>query len=367
MIRLGKFLKKVTCGIIATATLTTAANAAGTAVGTAITATFDLDYTVSSVAQSDPTANSSTFNIDRKVDLTVSAANASVDVTPNLADQVMKFTLTNNGNGTQGYLLTLVTVDGSSILNATPTIHLDDGVDTNTYNSGDDTDYTGGTNVGDLAPDAVHTLWVKATINDVANGTTANIKLIAQTTDSGTTTVTTSDSGSAFAATTEQTVFADADGDGGGADDAVVDGKHADDQDFIVSTADFTASQTAFTILYDYDATSSLDCTTYASAPVTNAKAIPGACIEIEYTLQNDGDSTATAVDWVVNLPTEITYEGYNAAADIAACDDTDGSGTGGAAAGTGFSQTSQSVTCEIFSIAGSGANVTLTFRISVD
>ena len=94
---------------------------------------------------------------------------------------------------------------------------------------------------------------------------------------------------------------------------------------------------------------------------MANAKAISGH-VEVGHTLTN-AYINGNSCDWVVTLPADVTYEGYNDGPDIAACDDNGGS----ASAGAGYGVSGNIVVCEIYSIAGSSATAVLTFRFSID
>ena len=71
--------------------------------------TFNLEYQVGAVAQP-PITNAgapTTFKVDRLVNVTVAASAATVNVAPGQTDAFLTYTVTNNGNDTHRYLLTL--------------------------------------------------------------------------------------------------------------------------------------------------------------------------------------------------------------------------------------------------------------------
>jgi len=104
-------------GLLAVAALTAfstgSASAAGTAADTNVQNTFSLTYSVDGTEQpvidTGPSGSNTPteFTVDRKVDLTV-VSNGNETVAPGEADAELTFTLTNTGNDTQGYDLSLV-------------------------------------------------------------------------------------------------------------------------------------------------------------------------------------------------------------------------------------------------------------------
>ena len=137
--------------------------AAGTTPGTSISNQATLNYDVGGINQTPIDSDGDTgtvgiqttdFVVDRKVDLTV-VSNGNATVIPGSTDQAVPFTLTNVGNDTHGYLLTttagLSPAEDDFDMNSVR-IYVDNG----TIGVFDVADvlYAGGTNVGDLAPDA---------------------------------------------------------------------------------------------------------------------------------------------------------------------------------------------------------------------
>lgn len=93
-----------------------AAHATGTAAGTDITNSATLKYSVGSIAQGDicssPSGNNTntctdtTFKVDNKVNLNIVSAGA-LTVVPGSTTQTLTFTVSNTGNNTQDYVVTL--------------------------------------------------------------------------------------------------------------------------------------------------------------------------------------------------------------------------------------------------------------------
>ena len=86
------------------------AQAAGTASGTTISNSATLAYSVGGVGQTAITSAAATFLVDNKVNLTVAEVGGSLTTTgvvPGSVDRITTFTVTNNGNTLQDYVLTV--------------------------------------------------------------------------------------------------------------------------------------------------------------------------------------------------------------------------------------------------------------------
>ena len=148
--------------------------AAGTAAGTTIDNSVSLTFTVDGENQTE--GANATFVVDNKVDLTVSwDQTALVSAVPDKDDAVLKFTITNEGNNTQDFLLSL----GESVDGTTLPYDDSDGNDTDNQNSegtyafylddGDDAEEIGAddvliTSIEDLTADSSAVIWVTADI-----------------------------------------------------------------------------------------------------------------------------------------------------------------------------------------------------------
>lgn len=140
-------------------TLAQTAMAAGTLAGTEITNQATLAYTVGTLPQPTQSSNPTKFNVDRKVNFNITYVQAAfVDVLPGSTDQALTYTVTNSGNDTQDFDLTVAQLSGGSVLGGTDNIDatavrlfLDDGDES--FDSGD-TDITGSHYLDELAPDA---------------------------------------------------------------------------------------------------------------------------------------------------------------------------------------------------------------------
>ena len=231
------------------------AQAAGTVAGTTVSNTATVSFDVGSVPQT-PVTGTATFVVDDKVNLTVTN-NAGASVVPGSTNQVLAFTLQNNGNKTHGYSLA-ASLGGGITMNSVR-IYRDVNGDGN-LDVGD-TLYTGGTNAGDLAPDATMRLLIVAdTPAGATNGQVSNYNLVATTLNAGTTTITAHDNAIADNANTEQVVFADA----AGPADAVRDGRHSATGTYTVSTATLSVTKTSTVVSDPFNG-------------AVNPKRIPGA------------------------------------------------------------------------------------------
>ncbi len=283
------------------------AHAGGTAPGTDIDNQATLNYKVGTTDQPAVTSDGdpgtagnqvTTFKVDRKVDLTM-VSNGGATVIPNADDQVLPFTLTNTGNDTQGYLLSTIAgldaTDDDYDMDSVR-IFIDNGI-VGTYEPGTDTPYTGGTNVGNLIPDAsINLLIVANTPGTPADTQTSLYHLLAQATDAGTTTPTAATAG-ADDSTAVDTAYAEAAGSAGAGTDDAQDGKHSASGTYTVQAATVTMAKTSAVTDDGFG----------NGAP--NAKAIPGATVTYTLVIENTGGTAATALVVSDDLQvTDVTY-----------------------------------------------------------
>jgi hypothetical protein len=267
-----------------------AAEAAGTASGTAIGNSATVNYQVSGVPQTAiSTGPSATFVVDNKVNLTVTKL-ADSTVVPASADQVLSFSVVNNGNTSQSYALSVVSRGTDSFDMNNVRIYRDDNAN-NAYDAGTDTLYVSATTFGSIAADGtLRVLIVADTPAGQTNGQTAVYDLVATTTDAGTTTETTATTGPNTAGV--DVVFADAAGSDAG--DVARDGKHSAFGTYTVSAAAVTVTKTSAVYSDPFNIT-------------TNPKMIPGAVITYTVTVSNAaGGSNATSVAITDSLNAEI-------------------------------------------------------------
>lgn len=277
------------------------AQAAGTASSTAINNRATISYSVGGVSQSpigsSPTGNSTgagsdtSFVVDNKILHTVNEFSGNATVTsPGANNQITAFTVTNTGNTAQGYLLTATNETGTVLFGQTDNANVNNlrvFVDSNgngTYDSGSDV----AVNIATLAPDASVRVFVLADLPLTAtNGQYSNVRLAAQATNSGTTTVVTQTAGADNPATVD-VVFAD-----GGV--VARDGIHEASDQYAVQSAALSVAKTSSVFSDPFNNT-------------TNPKAIPGAVMQYQITVTNTGTLAAGLVQISDPLPANTTF-----------------------------------------------------------
>lgn len=332
--------------------LSAGTHAGGTAPGTDINNQATLNYRVGTTDQPPVTSDGdtgtpgnqvTTFKVDRKVDLTV-VNDGVATVIPNTNDQVLPFTLENTGNDTHGYILSTIAgvnaTDDDFDMNSVR-IYID--INNNgTYESGTDTLYTAGTNVGDLAPDTTIKLLIVAnTPGTAGNAETSLYNLLAQATDAGTTTPAAETVGADNPAAVD-VAFADAAGSAGIASDDALDGKHSASGTYTVESATVTITKASVVTNDGFGTT----------AP--NAKAIPGATVTYTLTVANSGASDASTLVMTDDLQVaDVTYDDPSVAFDT------------GCTGATSESFSTPTLTINVGTVS-SGATCIITYRVTI-
>ena len=353
-----QYLKKRKTGgrLLALALLTGGAQTAwavGTPSSTTISNTATVDYQVGTDPRT-ASGDAPDILVDNRVDLTVTNTDAgnNVNVSPGVDNQVLTYTVTNTGNTTQGYLLS-VDVDSAAITMGNIRIYVDannDGIP----DAGEL--YTPGTNAGDLDPngtlgtdDVMQVLVVADTPAGAADASVDDFRLVAQTTDAGTADAT---SASLTPTAGVDVVFADGTGSTSEADR---DGQHSDAATYTVQSADLTAAKTIVSTVDEFN----------------SGFAIPGANVTYQIRVTNGGTATVdldtvsvtdaipantqlcvasvgdcTAPSFADGAPSSglaaAAFE-YSFVAGAAACDDASFNGTAPVADGDGYDA---NVTC---------------------
>lgn len=328
------------------------AHAGGTAPGTDINNQATLNYKVGPTDQPAVTSDgdpgtagnqATTFKVDRKVDLTM-ASNGGATVVPNTDDQALSFTLTNTGNDTHGYLLsTIAGLDATDddFDMASVRIYIDNGI-VGTYEPGTDTPYTGGSNVGDLAPDAsINLLVVANTPGTPADTETSLYHLLAQATNAGTTTATAETAGADDTSVVD-TAYAEVAGSAGAGTDDAQDGKHSASGTYTVQAATVTMAKTS-AVTDDGFGTGT-----------PNAKAIPGATVTYTLVIENTG--AANARDLVITDDLQVANVTYVPGASFGA----------GCTGTTSESFSSPTLTLNV-GIVASAATCTITYTVTIN
>jgi uncharacterized repeat protein (TIGR01451 family) len=318
MISVNTMLKRLQIAALTLAAMmaVSSAYAAGTLSGTSVENTATVNYDVAGIVQeeieSSPAGNSTSgagngtptaFVVDNLVDLDVSEiGGATTETTPGFSGALTTFRVTNEGNTTQDYALSV-----TNLASTDPTVHSNadtdvdmtafqvfvDVNDNDTYEPGTDT----ATFIGSLAPDDDIEVFV---LSDAPLGAltsdVANIRLTATTNDAGTSASTpTVETGGTNTAGID-VVFGDDDGN---------DGFEFADDGYTFATADLLISKTSEVVEDPFNG-------------ATNPKAIPGAYIEYSITIENGGSEDADNVVITDTLADQVIalLDRYNGAAD---------------------------------------------------
>lgn len=296
------------------------AHAQLTPAGTNVQNTFTLTYDVGGVTQpvidtSDPSdPNGPTeFTVDRLIDLTV-ASSGDNTVAPGATDEELVFSVTNDGNDTQAYALSVVEetaddIDTDDPAGATPVLvyYIDDGDGVYEPNAGDGAPVTyNPANPPELGPDEV--LWVVVSQDipaSAVDGNEADVSLVADTLEPAASpnagTPVTGDSDGNTLTGAAENVLADGSGT---ANEVANAGDHSATGTYIVAAADVEASK-AVTI-HSEDGTG---CTVIPGT-ATGGYGIPGACVEYVISVENTGSTAATNI--IINdvLADELDFAG---------------------------------------------------------
>ena len=305
-------------------TVFTAGNAHAqlTPAGTNVQNTFTLTYDVGGVAQppidtSDPgDPNGPTeFTVDRLIDLTV-ASQGDNTVAPGATDEELVFSVTNDGNDTQAYSLTVVEETGDDIdtddpAGATPVLvyYIDDGDGVYQPGGADGAPETyNPANPPELGPDEV--LWVVVTQDiptSAVDTNTADVTLVVDTLEpallsggganpnAGTPVTADADGTNALTGVAENVL---ADGDGLTGNEGDNDGAHSATGAYIVASADITAVKAVEVFSQDGSGCATISLPHTSPTPGDNYS-IPGSCVEYVITVENAGSAPAT--DIVIN------------------------------------------------------------------
>jgi uncharacterized repeat protein (TIGR01451 family) len=303
------------------------AYAAGTASGTDINNTATVNYTVGGVAQTAVNSNVSTFKVDRKVDLTMTAG-AATTTTPGAAGAAVIYTLTNTGNGTDSFTLAGANQAGDNFDVTGIQVYRDNGTVVGSYDAGD-------TLVAapiSLTADQSVQLFIVSTIPLTAtSGQNSIVRLTATTTSTAT-------AGADNPAAVD-IVFADAGNNGL---------EFANNQ-YNIQAATLAVVKSAAII------------TDPINGAGANRKAIPGAVIQYSIVVTNSGTSNAAAVVLSDAIPANTTYVANSMTLNAAAL--TDGAD---ADAGTSTGAPVTSISVNAGTVNSGGGSATVTFRVTL-
>ena len=292
--------------------------AVGTDAGVSIANQAQVDYDVGGNGQvpilSDPSGNSTpglasgalptTFLVDNRVDFSLAEFGliGATLVNPGQPNAVTTFQLTNTGNSTQDYDLSAVNLVGGIVNGNT------DSVQMSNVRVFADTDVSGTWTPADLVfvdellEDASTLVFVVVDASTaLANADVGNVEVTATTHDAGGAAalgaLTTDDAGIADSTTTVEVVFAD---DGAG---SVGDGFELSEDGYLVSSAALTITKSSSVISDPFNLGA-------------NAKAIPGATVEFNITVQNTGavDADQVRIEDVLNGNLTLVLGAYGGA-----------------------------------------------------
>ncbi len=267
--------------VIASATIgfATPALATGTAAGTTITNVATATYNDAGGNPKSVPSNQVDIKVDELLDVTVATADPGDIVTlPGSTNQILSFTVTNTGNGSEAFLLTPNASVGGDQYNPTVTSIVLDTNGNGVYDPGTDTVYTPGSNDPILLQDASIKVFVLSTTPGGVIDLDRGIVTLTAAAKTGT-----GAPGTSFVGL----------GQGGG--DAVVGSSGADGIDqgrYVVQTATVAFAKSA----------SVLD-------PFGGAKSVPGAVITYTLVATVTGTGTLTNLALGDAIPTATTYQ----------------------------------------------------------
>ncbi len=316
--------------VIATATIgfSSSAHAAGTTAGTTISNTATATYTDTGGNPRSTNSNQVDIKVDELLDVTVAKADPGpVPVTPGSTNQVLSFTVTNTGNGSEAFNLTPTTAIGGDQFDPTTTSIVIDTNNNGVYDPGVDTVYTAGSNDLTLAPDQSKRVFVLSTIpgggNDLDRG---DLDLLAAARTG------TGPAGTIFA------------GQGQGGGDAVVGTTGADGVDrgaYVVQSATMTFVKSA-TVL----------------DPFGGSRSVPGSIVTYTLVATISGTGTLTNLAIGDTVPANTTYQPGTILFQGSAMSD--------AADADAAQFASNAVTVQLGTVAG-GQTRTVTFKVRIN
>jgi uncharacterized repeat protein (TIGR01451 family) len=157
-------LTAVSAGVLASPAL-----AAGTPAGTNISNVATATYELPSGGETSVDSNVVTLKVDELLDVSVAWGDpADVPTSPGLTGQLLKFTVTNGGNGAESFTLGTVANGGGDDFDPAITAIVLDSNGNGAFDAGVDTVYVPGTNDPQLDPDESRTVFVLSTIPALA-------------------------------------------------------------------------------------------------------------------------------------------------------------------------------------------------------
>lgn len=304
------------------------AAAAGVPAGTSIENTATATYTGSSGDVS-VNSNTVTLRVDELIDVVVAWADPSdVAGAPGATGQVLKFTLTNGGNGAEAFGLTTVANAGGDDFDPTVTSIVLDTNGNGAYDAGVDTTYSAGSNDPLLQPDQSLAVFVVSTLpNGASDNARGRVDLVA-----------TAKTGTGPAGTT----FA---GQGTAGMNAIVGattGRAEDDGYYRIAAAAIVALVKSATV----------------RDPFGGSSGAPGAVITYRLALSVAGTGSAAKLRIADPIPAGTTYEAGSLTLDGVALSD---------AADGDVGQFSGSAIAVELGAVPAGTNRTVTFQVKIN
>jgi uncharacterized repeat protein (TIGR01451 family) len=312
---------------LAAGSLASAAQAEGTVAGTVIenvaTATYE-----GPAGEAVVSSNKVSLTVDELIDVSVAWADpGDVGVSPGTAGQVLRFTVTNAGNGSEAVSLSAEDALGGDDFDPAVTALMLDTNGNGAYDPGADTAYVAGANDPVLAPDGSVSVFVVSRIPDTAqNGQRGRVDLraVART-------------GSGAPGTT----FAGAGQGGGNAVVGATGGDAEDDGYYAVAAATLSFVKSAV-----------------VADPFGGAAHAPGSTITYKLTATVNGSGSLANLRVADPIPTGTTYAPGSITLDGTALSDADDADAG-RFTGTGISVGLGNV--------AAGTTRTITFKVKID
>lgn len=304
------------------------ANAAGTPAGTNIENVATATYELPGGAAASIDSNIVSLKVDELLDVTVTwSDSADVVAAPGATGQVLRFTVTNGGNGAERFTLAPIANNGGDDFDPSSVALVLDANGNNAYDAGVDTPYVAGSNDPELAPDESLSVFVVSIIPAAAlDGQRGRVDLTAAATTG------TGAPGTSFAGL----------GQGGG--NAVVGATGADAEDdgwYKVAKASIAFVKSAA-----------------VADPYGGTTQGPGATITYTLTASASGTGSLANVRIADAIPAGTTYAPGSLTLEGATLTDAD-DGDAGRFSGSGIAVALGSL--------ASGASRTVTFKVKID
>jgi len=273
----------------------TSALAVGTAADTDIANSATVDFKVGGVVQTAVPSNTTTFKVDQVVDLTVAEADGiDTDVSPAETGAVARFTVTNTGNATQDFNLSVADLTSGSVFGNSDSIQADsltiviDANDNGVYDEGTDLVQSFIDELSAVSGSNEVYVFILADIPaDAVDGDAANIRL----------TATAHKAGAAGLGAVEAETGVD---DDAGLQIVFSNNTGTADDSYLVGSATLDAVKTSRVV----------------SDPLLQsfpeALAIPGAIVEYTITITNTGGTSATELVISDDIQSDLTFETGN-------------------------------------------------------